>query len=577
MAAPATTQTPAAGAAILLAAPLLLWPALLNGYPLVFSDTGTYLSQAVHHYLGWDRPVFYSLFLLPLHLTLTTWPAIVVQALLTAATLHLLRRALLPTVSPWWLLPLTGALSIASALPWLASQLMPDLFTGLLVLSLGLLAFTPSSLSRAEQVWLTGFTAFMIAAHQSHLLLVLILLPILLPFRRWLNPATDRIVGNPGGWIVRLRRSIAVTYFRRDSLLNPITIASVLACLALTTVNIVGHHRASVAPFSNVFLLARVIYDGPGMRALQRDCPQQRWRLCPYINEFPANADLFLWRSDSPLALAGGAKLESTEANAILSATLQAEPLVELRAVLDNALRQLSQFTTGAELDPWSDSVTPWIMRDFPTFEVDTYLTARQTNDVLRLPNWLVALHRATALIGVGLCGALLPIALRRRPLVGAFLALVLIAVLINALVTGGLSGPHDRYQARVMWLPPLLAALAIPALMIPAANGNIPARSRVPTGSSAPDQRPAIPSYTSPLGRRRSASALRVRDLPRIRRAGRLAQPSPTASRRPLPGNLKSPRKRLCCAHGRPAKPRHVAARRALPSRRTQPRRCVA
>jgi hypothetical protein len=481
MAAPATTHTLTAGAAILLAAPLLLWPAVLNGYPLVFSDTGTYLSQAVHHYLGWDRPVFYSLFLLPLHLTLTTWPVIVAQALLTTATLHLLCRALLPTVSPWWLVPLTGALSIVSALPWLASQLMPDLFTGLLVLSLGLLAFTPSSLSRDEQVCLTGFSAFMIAAHQSHLLLVLILLPIMLPFRRWLAPATDRTVGNQGGWIVRLQRSIAETYFRRDSLLNPITIASVLACLALTTVNVIGHHRTSVAPFSNVFLLARVIYDGPGMRALQRDCPKEHWRLCPYINEFPANADLFLWRTDSPLAHAGGAKLVSTEANAILGAALRAEPLVELRAVLDNAARQLGEFTTGAELDPWSDSVTPWIMRDFPPFEVDTYLTARQTNDVLRLPAWLVALHRATALVGVGLCGALLPIALRRRPLVGAFLTLVLFAVLTNALVTGGLSGPHDRYQARVMWLPPLLAALAIPALVMPASKGTIAARPFMP------------------------------------------------------------------------------------------------
>ena len=28
---------------ICLSAGLLLWPALLNGYPLVFSDTGTYL------------------------------------------------------------------------------------------------------------------------------------------------------------------------------------------------------------------------------------------------------------------------------------------------------------------------------------------------------------------------------------------------------------------------------------------------------------------------------------------------------------------------------------------------------
>ena len=77
-----------------LSALLLLWPALRNGYPIVFDDTGTYLSQAVHRYLGWDRPVFYSLFLFPLHLTLTTWPDVAAQALLAAFTLHLVRRRL---------------------------------------------------------------------------------------------------------------------------------------------------------------------------------------------------------------------------------------------------------------------------------------------------------------------------------------------------------------------------------------------------------------------------------------------------------------------------------------------------
>jgi hypothetical protein len=64
---------------------LLLWPALWNGYPLVFSDTGTYLSQAVERHLGWDRPVFYSFFLLSFHVTLTRWPAILMQGLLIAA------------------------------------------------------------------------------------------------------------------------------------------------------------------------------------------------------------------------------------------------------------------------------------------------------------------------------------------------------------------------------------------------------------------------------------------------------------------------------------------------------------
>jgi hypothetical protein len=33
------------------------------------------------------------------------------------------------------------------------------------------------------------------------------------------------------------------------------------------------------------------------------------------------------------------------------------------------------------------------------------------------------------------------------------------LGVLLNAAVCGVLSGPHDRYQARTIWLVPLLAA----------------------------------------------------------------------------------------------------------------------
>ncbi len=480
-------------APILLGAALLLWPAALNGYPLVFSDTGTYLSQAIQHYLGWDRPIFYSLFLLPLHLTLTTWPVIVVQALLAAHTLHLLRRALLPAMSAWWLVPLLAALALASALPWLASQLMPDLFTGLLVLTLGLLGFAAASLSQRERIWLTGFSAFMIATHQSHLLLALLLLPGLLALRWWLGPGTLREV-------------------RRDA--GPLLAASLLACIALIGVNLIAYHRASVAPFSNVFSLARVIYDGPGMRVLRRDCPRAGWRLCPYLDQFPAIADDFLWREDGPLIRAGGAKAVSTEANAIMALALAAEPGEELRAVLANTARQLARFATGDGLNAWPTSVTPWILRDFPRFEANAYLASRQTNDRLVLPAWLLMLHRAVALIGAAACCALLPCALHRRHRVGGFLALVLLALPVNALITGGLSGPHDRYQSRVMWLPPLLAALAIPALfgsalfgpalfapalLVPALLVPAPARrsaaalasppSRAPTDSKGPPQ----------------------------------------------------------------------------------------
>src|SRR5450755_331949 len=88
----------------------LIWPALWNGYPIVFADTGTYLSQAMHRYLGWDRPVFYSLFIFALHLGLTTWPVILVQSGLTVLVLDLTRRAF--GVSRWWLLALTLFLAV---------------------------------------------------------------------------------------------------------------------------------------------------------------------------------------------------------------------------------------------------------------------------------------------------------------------------------------------------------------------------------------------------------------------------------------------------------------------------------
>jgi hypothetical protein len=414
---------------IIVAATALLWPALWNGYPLVFSDTGTYLSQAIEHYAGWDRPIFYSLFLLPLHMTLATWPAIVVQALLTAYVLHLVRRTLLPGVPAGWLLRVTAVMTIATTLPWFVSQLMPDVFTGVLVLVLALLMFVPDRLTRRERIWLTMFAAFMIAVHQSHVLLALALLLLAVPFR----------LGRAG--ILRVALPLA------------------LAVSALVAVNLVAFGRASVSPFGNVFLLARVIYDGPGMHVLRRDCPTAGWRLCAYVEQFPTNADDFLWRPDGPVARAGGAKAVSAEANAIIATVLRREPGTEFRAAIANTADQLGEFASGDGLDPWPTTVAPTIKRDFPPSEAAAYAASRQAQSRLSVP--LPILHTLVALAGAaGCCGLLLA---SRRELRG-FAAAALLAVLANAAITGALSGPHDRYQSRIMWLPPLVTALGIAA-----------------------------------------------------------------------------------------------------------------
>ena len=432
-----------AAAPIILSATFLLWPALLNGYPIVFDDTGTYLSQAVHHYLGWDRPVFYSLFLLPLHMTLTTWPVIAAQALLAAYTLHLARRTLLPALSPWWLPPFVALLAATTALPWFASQLMPDVFTPLLILTLALLLFTPERLSRAEYISLVLFAAFMIAAQQSNVPLSLALLLTLTPLRRMLGAAAP---------LGRMR-------------LAGLAAPPLLAMTALLSVNLVGYGRAALFPYGNVFLLARVIYDGPGMDVLRRDCPAAGWRLCGYLDRFPPTSDQFLWQSDSPILLAGGHKLISAEADAIIAAGLRAEPKTELYAWLRNGFTQLGRFASGDELHACPKTVTPWIARDFPPFENAAYAAARQTGNRLAVPAWMQALHAIVALAGVAGCGIVLLVGLRRRHVAAGFAATVLLAVLANAFIAGGFSTPHHRYGSRVMLLAPATALLGGTAL----------------------------------------------------------------------------------------------------------------
>ncbi len=244
--------------------------------------------------------------------------------------------------------------------------------------------------------------------------------------------------------------------------LSRLALPPAAAALALISVNAVGHRIPALAPYGNLFLLARVLYDGPGFDVLARDCPRPGWRLCDRDAAFPATADGFLWNADSPLYEDGGPKLISAEAGPIIITAVQAEPFRELRAVLVNAGQQLASFATGDGLQPWPSTVTPWIRRDFPAFERAAYDAARQTEGRSVLPRWLPGLHEAASLGSIVICLMLLPGMLKRRvPLAGVIVA-VLLCLLGNALITGGLSGPHDRYQSRVMWLPTLIAVLAI-------------------------------------------------------------------------------------------------------------------
>jgi hypothetical protein len=507
----------------------MAWPALWNGYPIAFADTGTYLSQAMHHYLGWDRPVFYSLAIDGLHLGLTTWPVIVAQAAVAVLVLDQTRRAM--GVPRGWLPPLIVFLALTTWLPWLASELMPDLFTPLLVLLLSVLVFAPSPPAEETarpSLWarwrrpaLVLLAAFMIATQQSSVPLSISLLSLMLPLRLIIdfrlraaarltrNPvagspaagspaagspvtgspaagspaAGSPVTGSPAagspaaGSPVTGSRGAGKPFAARPAATRPTAgrlatplLAPALAVAAMMLVNTIGFSRVSISPYGNVFVLARVIYDGPGMDVLRQQCPSHGWVLCPFLDRFPDTANRFLWDKNSPVMLAGGHRAVSADADAIIQAAIRAEPGKLLAATVDNTLVQLTRFASGDGLNAWPEQVDPWIDNDFSATERAAFHAARQQRGALEVPPWLAATHRATALAGIAAALALLPLTWRRRPIAAAFLLTALLSLPVSALVTGGLSAPHDRYQSRIVWLPACVAFLSIPALLsIPA------------------------------------------------------------------------------------------------------------
>jgi hypothetical protein len=497
----------------------MAWPALWNGYPIAFADTGTYLSQAMHHYLGWDRPVFYSLAIDGLHLGLTTWPVIVAQAAVAVLVLDQTRSAI--GVPRGWLAPLIVFVALTTWLPWLTSELMPDLFTPLLVLLLGVLVFArspPAAEAAPLSRWgrwrrpaLVLLAAFMIATQQSSVPLSIALLSLMLPLglvidlrrRAATRPTRDPVTGRPvmgspaarrplagspmagspktgnpvtGGPAARSRsagsRSAGKPFAARPTagrLATPL-LAPALAVAAMVLVNTIGFGRVSISPYGNVFVLARVIYDGPGMDVLREQCPSHGWVLCPFLDRFPDTADRFLWDKNSPVMLAGGHRAVSADADAIIQAAIRAEPGKLLAATVDNTLAQLTRFASGDGLNAWPAQVDPWIDNDFSATERAAFHAARQQRGALEVPPWLATTHRVTALAGIAAALVLLPFTWWRRPIAAAFLLTALLSLPVSALVTGGLSAPHDRYQSRIVWLPACVAFLSIPALLgIPA------------------------------------------------------------------------------------------------------------
>lgn len=437
-------------AAVLLVALALAVPALINGFPLTFPDTGAYLRIGYASYFGVERASGYGFFLKPL-LALTDgspslWIALGIQLLIVALVAVAGVRRLLHPAGAIAALLLVAALSSWS---WHAAQLMPDAFTGPLILAAWLL--TRTQLTPLATVGLALFAILAILMHVTHA-------PIFL---------AASLAALAADWLTGDKIKAAAS-----RLILPLVIAAI-AIATQVGANAAFLGRASIAPGGPLFLYARLNEDGLIKPWLDRHCGEPRVALlCATAPSLPRDSQDLLWAREGPVARMvwkeGPADLDRwqlVDQMAIANrGAIRQRPLHFLSSALAGTARQLVTF--GAIDDecprncraPGGDVALT--LQAFDPAAAPAYAHSRQANAGLPVAAVRAITTPMTALALLALPFVLLLAHRRRDPLVASLAAAILVALVANAAMAGALSDVHDRYQSRIAWL----AVLAVVA-----------------------------------------------------------------------------------------------------------------
>jgi hypothetical protein len=424
---------------------LILGPALINGYPLVYSDSGTYLRSGFEMSVPADRPIGYGLFLRAFSLDgISAWLPMIIQALISAPILMRIQRILAPRLPFAFLLSITLLLSLGTALGWYGGRIMPDMFT-----APAILVVLARAMGGRGNGWLAFDIAVVLLACITHLSNIPVLLALLAIVSLFLLSHKLR-------QMLSLKRMV------------PLFLAVGLSIPLIQAVNRGVGGDPELSTGGHVFILGRLLDTGQLEPFLEEDCRDHHHFRCGR-DKLPINSQKFLWDPDSPVNTQGGWAATRGEGNALLGRFFR-DP-ARMSAFIFAGIRD-----TGTQLRLWgleNEMISTWYRAEdsAPSIAIQAYLPHEMPMYRAALQNGgrgelrmveVNLLHHLLMILGLmGAIGCLVPALsrgiTRQQKL---FLLLVLIGILLAAGSGAALSVPHQRFLAKVSWMLPFVVML---------------------------------------------------------------------------------------------------------------------
>lgn len=411
---------------------LLIWPALANGFPLVYSDSGSYIASGFTNEVPIDRPIFYGLIVRHISLSFSLWLVIIFQAIMVYFFVHSFLMELKIKKNSLYSFIFIATLSLFTGLSNYTSQIMADIFGGLIIL--GLLTLFITEKIKIKHYFLILFITYFTLTHSSYLLLIAGLSAIL----------------------------ILVKYFKKNKA-NVFVLAYFIVVPFLVTAltNKIYYGKFELSRASNVFVISRMLESGVLKPYLEENCDKKNYLICDKIDKLPQKGFEFLWTDSSPLydsicvqeTWTNCWKEKDSAYKSIIKDILVNSKYrnIYIKNNLKDLVKQCYNFDIGVltpqkENSPSYNEIKWHFKEEFPSYiKTNQYQETLEFKTISSIQFYLVLLSFILLFYIAYL--------LKKQYLY----LLLLLAILINNTIVVFLSTNLDRYASRLIWLIPFM------------------------------------------------------------------------------------------------------------------------
>jgi hypothetical protein len=421
------------GLLAILSVALGLTPSLINGFPVVYSDSNIYLGFP--ETIRAAFPPFYSFFVWLIASLFSLQFVVLAQSAVTAFLVGISFRI---GASVSWLTALaaTAAVLLVTQLPWLVSWITTEWVGGL-----GLISMIVACLPQAGRRTPVFFFAILVAAlfATSNLL---VMAPLGL-FLVWLRSRLFRLPTPT--WLILSLLAVLIT-----SVTLPVGL------------NAIVNGKATLAMGSSARLFSKLVdkdVAGPQLLHACRNGDHAACRIGAEVSQMTQREE-FLWGDGDRDALADRMDAwndRSGDFGRLAMQSILAHPIKTLAGGLEDALQLAMKLTLaeGVELDAHSSEDKPVLRRIRKLYpdQTEQFLAAKQQRNDLKV-YFPATAYAVITLISYGLFLSVLIFACWKRDPTALFLLIAAAAAMIvSILVQGGLSLPVPRYLVKTSWL----------------------------------------------------------------------------------------------------------------------------